>query len=264
MEWRLYAQETRQGQIALPEDVITSPEPSDYGSISHRGANSIPFTTTNYADQSPQLAQVASHLSTPTPTQSAPTTPRSAMRQPRNTVDSDDALVPRPRKSVHYKDPSRSSEQRPLVLLPESDHMLEELKTNKTRTLLGLSFAACSGTLSGMSLLFAKCAVELLILTFASKGKNNQFKTVESWILLIGLGIIALAQLFYLNHSLRFAGPTLICPLAFCFYTVSSIFGECIFSHAHHVVVADSLVDFQMAWSSTPKWGSSQLIRLLL
>lgn len=33
-----------------------------------------------------------------------------------------------------------------------------------------------------------------------------------------------LFQLFYLNKSLRLVGPTLICPLAFCFYNLSSIF----------------------------------------
>jgi hypothetical protein len=88
-----------------------------------------------------------------------------------------------------------------------------------------MAFAACSGTLSGMCLLFAKCAVELLILTFASHGADNQFKRFQSWALVGGLGVAALAQLFYLNHSLRLAGPALICPLAFCFYNISSIFG---------------------------------------
>lgn len=97
----------------------------------------------------------------------------------------------------------------------------------RTLVILGMSFAACSGTLSGMSLLFAKCAVELLILTFTSGGRDNQFKSVQSWVLLIGLGATALLQLYYLNHSLRLASPALICPLAFCFYNVSSIFGEC-------------------------------------
>lgn len=100
-------------------------------------------------------------------------------------------------------------------------------KPHKSLILIGMSYAACSGTLSGLSLLFAKCGVELLVITFASGGKENQFKSIQSWILLAGLGITALAQLFYLNHSLRLAGPALICPLAFCFYNISSIFGEC-------------------------------------
>lgn len=96
---------------------------------------------------------------------------------------------------------------------------------SKTLALLGMAFAACSGTLSGMGLLFAKCAVELLILTFASKGASNQFRHFQSWVLVGGLAVVGLAQLYYLNHALRLAGPTLIAPLGFCFYNISSIFG---------------------------------------
>jgi hypothetical protein len=113
-------------------------------------------------------------------------------------------------------------------------------KPHKSLTLIGMSFAACSGTLSGLSLLFAKCGVELLVITFASGGKDNQFKSIQSWILLAGLGVTALAQLFYLNHSLRLAGPALICPLAFCFYNISSIFGECYFSFGAFLLLIDN------------------------
>lgn len=107
-----------------------------------------------------------------------------------------------------------------------------------------MSYAACSGTLSGLSLLFAKCGVELLVITFASGGKQNQFKSIQSWILLAGLGITALAQLFYLNHSLTLAGPALICPLAFCFYNISSIFGESIYLGIARLI----LITFIVRW----------------
>lgn len=109
----------------------------------------------------------------------------------------------------------------------EQSRVNKDTKPDKSLILVGMSYAACSGTLSGLSLLFAKCGVELLVITFASGGRENQFKSIQSWILLAGLGITALAQLFYLNHSLRLAGPALICPLAFCFYNISSIFGVC-------------------------------------
>ena len=36
-------------------------------------------------------------------------------------------------------------------------------------------------------------------------------------------------QLFYLNRALRLLGPTLICPLAFCFYNLSSIISGLIY-----------------------------------
>lgn len=99
----------------------------------------------------------------------------------------------------------------------------------KTIVTLGLSFAAASGVLSGMSLVLAKAAVELLIITLdhyrTGKGAN-QFRHPQSWFLVAGLIIGGLAQLVYLNYSLTFASPALICPLAFCFFNLSSIFGE--------------------------------------
>jgi hypothetical protein len=132
--------------------------------------------------------------------------------------------------------PSAQEGRHVRILLPsdagsydqEDEHqgMPHAAKPCKSLVLIGMSYAACSGTLSGLSLLFAKCGVELLVITFASGGKQNQFKSIQSWILLAGLGVTALAQLFYLNHSLRLAGPALICPLAFCFYNISSIFGK--------------------------------------
>jgi hypothetical protein len=95
-------------------------------------------------------------------------------------------------------------------------------------TLAGLAFAAASGVLSGMSLILAKAAVELLVLTLAwwrTGNGENQFVRAESWVLVGGLIVGALLQLVYLNYSLTFASPALICPLAFCFFNLASIFG---------------------------------------
>ncbi|KAJ9091054.1 hypothetical protein QFC19_009291, partial [Naganishia cerealis] len=139
---------------------------------------------------------------------------------------------------VSPSQPARKGDRHVRIILPSDAgsvdeenerHLLHKPVANKSLTLLGMSFAACSGTLSGLSLLFAKCGVELLVITFASGGKQNQFKSIQSWILLAGLGVTALAQLFYLNHSLHLAGPALICPLAFCFYNISSIFDGLVF-----------------------------------
>ena len=102
-------------------------------------------------------------------------------------------------------------------------------RQQRTLTLAGLAFAAASGTLSGMSLVLAKAAVELLVITigYYRTGKGeNQFVRPESWFLVVGLGVGAILQLVYLNYSLTFASPALICPLAFCFFNLSSIFGE--------------------------------------
>lgn len=99
----------------------------------------------------------------------------------------------------------------------------------KALTLTGLAFAAASGVLSGMSLVLAKAAVELLVITLdhlrTGKGEN-QFSHVQSWFLVAGLVVGAVLQLVYLNYSLTFASPALVCPLAFCFFNLSSIFGK--------------------------------------
>jgi hypothetical protein len=95
-------------------------------------------------------------------------------------------------------------------------------------TLAGLAFAAASGVLSGMSLILAKAAVELLVLTldwWRTGNGENQFVRAESWVLVGGLVVGAVLQLVYLNYSLTFASPALICPLAFCFFNLCSIFG---------------------------------------
>jgi len=69
-------------------------------------------------------------------------------------------------------------------------------------------------------LLFAKSGVELLLLTI---GGHNQFWRWQAWLLILGLGAFALLQLWYLHKALILANPTLVCPLAFCFYNLSSI-----------------------------------------
>ncbi|ORX35726.1 hypothetical protein BD324DRAFT_657206 [Kockovaella imperatae] len=103
---------------------------------------------------------------------------------------------------------------------------------DRTLTLAGLAFAAASGTLSGMSLVLAKAAVELLVITidhFRTGRGENQFIRVQSWLLVSGLAVGAILQLAYLNYSLTFASPALICPLAFCFFNLSSIFDGLVF-----------------------------------
>lgn len=90
----------------------------------------------------------------------------------------------------------------------------------RTPLLLALAYAAASGTLSGLCLIFAKSGVELLVLTFRGV---NQFFRWEAWILVGGLIIFALGQLWYLNRGLRLADPAFVCPSAFCFYNFSSI-----------------------------------------
>ncbi|KAM6498109.1 hypothetical protein JOM56_006057 [Amanita muscaria] len=113
--------------------------------------------------------------------------------------------------------PSRGS----LFAKLQSKYNADDLgKLNHTRLLVALSYASFSGILSGMCLLFAKSGIELLLLTV--KG-NNQFWRWEAWLLILGLVVFALLQMWYLQKALIFAGPTHVCPCAFCFYNLSSI-----------------------------------------
>ncbi|KAG8781348.1 hypothetical protein FRC16_002884 [Serendipita sp. 398] len=96
----------------------------------------------------------------------------------------------------------------------------------RTKMWVAISYASASGILSGMCLIFAKSGVELLVLTISGK---NQFFRWESWVLVAGLVIFSLLQLWYLHKSLILADPTLVCPLAFCFYNLSSIFNGLVY-----------------------------------
>ncbi|KAH9486938.1 hypothetical protein JR316_0001004 [Psilocybe cubensis] len=103
---------------------------------------------------------------------------------------------------------------------PRNDSDLTGRSINRTRLLVAISYASFSGIISGMCLLFAKSGVELLLLTL---GGNNQFWRWEAWVLVLGLIIFAVLQLWYLHKALILADPTLVCPSAFCFYNLSSI-----------------------------------------
>lgn len=80
---------------------------------------------------------------------------------------------------------------------------------SRTPLLLALSYASFSGVLSGMCLLFAKSGIELLLLTING---DNQFWRWEAWLLVLGLVVCALLQLWYLHKALILADPTLVCP----------------------------------------------------
>ncbi|KAG6900134.1 hypothetical protein C0993_002479 [Termitomyces sp. T159_Od127] len=99
-------------------------------------------------------------------------------------------------------------------------HDRDTRSINRTRVLLAISYSSFSGIISGMCLLFAKSGVELLLLTLRGQ---NQFWRWQAWVLIIGLVVFALLQLWYLHKALILADPTLVCPSAFCFYNVSSI-----------------------------------------
>ncbi|PCH33650.1 hypothetical protein WOLCODRAFT_135239 [Wolfiporia cocos MD-104 SS10] len=115
-----------------------------------------------------------------------------------------------------------------------------EFTTKSTRTplLLAASYASFSGIISGMCLLFAKSGVELLMLTI---GGDNQFWRWQAWVLLLSLGVCALLQLWYMHKSLILADPTVVCPLAFCFYNLSSILNGLVYFDQFSLLSATQL-----------------------
>lgn len=133
-----------------------------------------------------------------------------------------------------HETPTRASTSpgRELAGFDAKVRFAEPEETNKTLTYCGLAFAAASGTLSGLCLVLAKASVELVITTIdhwrTGKGQN-EFARVQTWFLVAGLAVAAVLQLVYLNYSLAFASPALICPLAFCFYNLASIFDGLVF-----------------------------------
>ena len=146
-------------------------------------------------------------------------------------LDAEDLKTP-PSRHVHFAPSIRRLSKLSnlsIEIPPTPDFAVPDTAQQRNLTLAGLGFAAASGTLSGMSLVLAKAAVELLVITidhFRTGRGENQFVRVQSWFLVAGLGIGAILQLVYLNYSLSFASPALICPLAFCFFNLSSIFGK--------------------------------------
>nr|VWO96734.1 Uncharacterized protein [Ganoderma boninense] len=121
---------------------------------------------------------------------------------------------PHPRSKSSSPSPSPSASS--MIVSPLS----YASRSPRTPLFLASSYASISGILSGMCLLFAKSGVELLLLTL---GGDNQFWRWQAWVLLLGLIVFALLQLWYMHKGLVLADPTLVCPLAFCFYNLSSI-----------------------------------------
>ncbi len=73
----------------------------------------------------------------------------------------------------------------------------------------------------GALLLVAKSAAELLVRTIADG--DNQFVHWQSWMLVIGLVVLALSQLYYLHRGLKPVSTSVLYPLIFCIYNIIAI-----------------------------------------
>lgn len=101
------------------------------------------------------------------------------------------------------------------LLHPRTTH------TPKMKLARGLAYGCISGILSAHSLLVAKSAVELLVRTIVDG--INQFNRWQSWMVLLGLAILALSQLYYLHRGLKLCSTSVLYPFIFCVYNVIAI-----------------------------------------
>ncbi|KAH7075818.1 magnesium transporter NIPA-domain-containing protein [Paraphoma chrysanthemicola] len=101
--------------------------------------------------------------------------------------------------------------------------------TPRLRLLRGMLFGCVSGILSAHSLLIAKSAVELLVRTIVDR--HNQFNRWQSWMILIGLVVFALTQLYYMHRGLKLVSTSVLYPLVFCVYNIIAIVDGLIYFH---------------------------------
>ncbi|PVH99262.1 hypothetical protein DM02DRAFT_439084 [Periconia macrospinosa] len=101
--------------------------------------------------------------------------------------------------------------------------------TPRLRLVRGIMFGCVSGILSAHSLLIAKSAVELLVRTIIDR--HNEFNRWQSWLILIGLVVFALTQLYYMHRGLKLCSTSVLYPLIFCVYNVIAIIDGLIYFH---------------------------------
>lgn len=92
---------------------------------------------------------------------------------------------------------------------------------SRVRLVRGMFFGMISGILSAHTLLLAKSAVELLVRTIVDR--VNQFNRWQSWIILLGMIMLALTQLFYLHRGLKLCSTSVLYPFVFCIYNIIAI-----------------------------------------
>ncbi|WRT66551.1 uncharacterized protein IL334_003510 [Kwoniella shivajii] len=216
-------------RIQLPDDnsgdsTPTSLVPSNYAS-SHTASPAIPFRTTRNSKQwKPLLSSSSDSASSFIPNSNKPDDIGYQTQIHKLSITIPNTTLQNPATG-----PNQNTDANPST---NSINCTITSKQQRTLTLCGLAFASASGTLSGMCLVLAKAAVELLVISinhWRTGQGENEFLKLQTWFLFLGLIICAVLQLVYLNHSLTFAGPAIICPLAFCFFNLSSIFSGMVF-----------------------------------
>ena len=119
-----------------------------------------------------------------------------------------------------------------VVLLLVANWILQRIyprATPRLRLVRGMFYGCVSGILSAHSLLIAKSAVELLVRTIVDR--HNQFDRWQSLMILIGLVVFALTQLYYMHCGLKLVSTSVLYPLVFCVYNIIAIVDGLIYFH---------------------------------
>lgn len=100
-------------------------------------------------------------------------------------------------------------------------HFTTLMQDTRFRLARGFAYGCISGILSAHSLLVAKSAVELILRTIVDG--DNQFIHWQSWMLVVGLIMLAVSQLYYLHRGLKLVSTSVLYPLIFCIYNIIAI-----------------------------------------
>lgn len=94
-------------------------------------------------------------------------------------------------------------------------------------SLKGLLYGVVSGILSAHSLLMAKSAVELLVAGISDRWKD--YFRWQSWVIVLMFLTFAILQLYFLNRGLRLCSTSVLYPLVFCIFNITTILNGLIY-----------------------------------
>ena len=102
-------------------------------------------------------------------------------------------------------------------------HFIAVHKRESPKILLirGMAYGLLSGILSAHALLLAKSAVELIVRSLADR--VNEFRSYQSWLLVLAFFVLALTQLYYLHLGLKLVSTSVLYPFVFCIYNIVAI-----------------------------------------
>ncbi|KNE64133.1 hypothetical protein AMAG_09192 [Allomyces macrogynus ATCC 38327] len=92
--------------------------------------------------------------------------------------------------------------------------------------MLPFAYAGIGGVMGGLTVLFAKSAAELVVTSVAG---SNQFVYYQTYLILGGIFVTGLGQVFYINEGLRRYDALLQIPSFYVVYTLCGIFSAAVY-----------------------------------